>query len=567
VLATAAFGVGALAGAVRGPDERGVAERYVRAWERGDYAAMYRELSPAARRRVGRARFAELHRLALATATARSLAAGRAGKPHDGTVAVPMVVRTRIFGTVRAPLVLPVTGSGSEARVDWRRSLTFPGVPPGAELTREVTMPPRATLLARDGKILAQGAARTPSPALADVAADTVGQLGPAPAERQAELMALGVPPGQPVGVSGLERALDVALLGRPGGRLLGGTELLASSAPRQAPPVRTSIAPSVERAAIAGLAGRLGGIVALDPRTGELLGFAGIAFSGLQPPGSTFKILTLTGALEAGVAKPTDAYAVETAATLEGVQLENANGESCGGSLANAFAESCNSVFAPLGARLGAQRLVATAEHFGFNAPPGIPGAATSTIPAAGDIGDDLAVGSTAIGQGRVQATALQMASIAATIGLRGRRPRLRLTLDDPAAGDTGTGSPGRATSPAVARTVEKLMLGVVRHGTGTAAALPGVRVAGKTGTAELQTTRKCAQPTEPDAAGGPAACAPDQSTDDPTDTDAWFAAYAPAGDGRPRAAVGVLLVRSGAGGTTAAPVAREVLRAMLQR
>jgi cell division protein FtsI/penicillin-binding protein 2 len=161
-------------------------------------------------------------------------------------------------------------------------------------------------------------------------------------------------------------------------------------------------------------------------------------------------------------------------------------------------------------------------------------------------------------------------MAAVAATIGLRGRRPRLRLTLTQAATGaaaDSAAPSAGRATSPAVARTVEKLMLGVVRNGTGKAAALPGVRVAGKTGTAELQTTKKCAQPTDTDPPGGPAACAPDQSTNDPTDTDAWFSAYAPAGDGRPRAAVGVMLVRSGAGGDTAAPVAREVLRAMLQR
>jgi penicillin-binding protein A len=567
VLAAVAFAAGAMVGAGSGPDARTVAERYVRAWEHGDWTAMYRELSPAARHRVSLARFAELHRAALATATAQGLVAGRAERPRDGVVRVPIAVRTRIFGTVRAPLDLPLTGSGTAARVDWRRSLTFPGVPMGAQLTRQVALPPRATLLTRDGKVLAQGAARTASAPVADVAADTVGRLGPAPPERQAELTALGVPPGAPVGLSGLERALDVALIGRPGGRLLAGGKVLASSAPQQAAAVRTTIAPSVERAAIAGLAGRLGGVVALDPRNGELLGFAGIAFSGLQPPGSTFKIITLTSALEARLAKPSDSYPVQTAASLEGVQISNANGESCGGTLANAFAESCNSVFAPLGAQLGAARLVATAERFGFNAPPGIPGAATSTIPAADQIGDDLAVGSTAIGQGRLQATALQMAVAAAAIGLRGRRPRLRLTLAGAGPGDAPAPVPRRATSPAVARTVEKLMLGVVRHGTGTAAALPGVRVAGKTGTAELRTTQKCQPPTDTDQRGGAPACAPDQSTDDPTDTDAWFAAYAPAGDGHPRAAVGVLLVRAGAGGDTAAPVAREVLRAMLKR
>ena len=152
-----AFAGGVVVGARSGPDERTVAERYVHAWEAGDYAAMYRELSPAAQRRVSRDRFARLHRAALATATARSLAAGRAERPHDGVVRVPMVVRTRIFGTVRVALDLPLTGSGTSARVDWRRSLAFPGVPPGAELTRQVTLPPRATLLSRDGKVLAQG--------------------------------------------------------------------------------------------------------------------------------------------------------------------------------------------------------------------------------------------------------------------------------------------------------------------------------------------------------------------------------------------------------------------------
>src|SRR5581483_10797115 len=94
------------------------------------------------------------------------------------------------------------------------------------------------------------------------------------------------------------------------------------------------------------------------------------------------------------------------TYATLDGVTLNNANGENCGGSLETAFAVSCNSVFTPLGVKLGAPRLVATAERFGFNRDPGVPGAARSSLPAADAIQGELAVGSTAIGQGEVLAT-----------------------------------------------------------------------------------------------------------------------------------------------------------------
>ena len=178
------------------------------------------------------------------------------------------------------------------------------------------------------------------------------------------------------------------------------------------------------------------------------------------------------------------------------------------------------------------------------------------STIPPPSEIGDDLAVGSSAIGQGRVQATALQMAVVAAAIGRRGQRPEP--TLDFEAA--RSSAPTYRATSARIARTVERMMLAVVREGTGTSAAISGVKVAGKTGTAELRTTRRC----EPDPAD-PEAC-PEPAVDDPSDTDAWFAAYAPAGDGRPRVAVGVMLVGAGAGGDTAAPAAREVLAASLR-
>ena len=122
---------------------------------------------------------------------------------------------------------------------------------------------------------------------------------------------------------------------------------------------------------------------------------------------------------------KPSDSWPVQQAAVLEGVELENANGEFCGGSLRDSFAHSCNSVFAPIGAELGAEKLVAEAEKFGFNQKPSLAGAQMSTLPPASEIGDDLAVGSTAIGQGRVLATPLEFATVASTIAEHGMRPQ----------------------------------------------------------------------------------------------------------------------------------------------
>ena len=286
---------------------------------------------------------------------------------------------------------------------------------------------------------------------------------------------------------------------------------MLASASPRPGRSVRTTIDPKIQRAAVEALAGRYGGIAAVRPRTGEVLALSGVAFSAPQPPGSVFKIVTLAGALEAGTVKRSESFPVQTAATLEGVELQNANGEACGGSLIDSFAHSCNSVFAPIGAELGAKRLVAAAERFGFNKEPQLmaPRARRSRY---GEIGDDLAVGSTAIGQGKVLTTPLQMALIAAAIGEEGRlmEPTLRKG-----------GGPARARRPR-ARSPASSGAACVRWSrrTGVGAAVKGVPVAGKTGTAELRSTvSEDPVPAEP---GEPA------PAEDLTDTDAWFAACA---------------------------------------
>ena len=533
------------------PAAEASAERFVAAWQRGDYAAMHAELGEDAGKTRSLQAFIDDYRRAAATATATAFVPGKVGELEDGVVSVPMTVSTRVFGPIRATLRLPFAGEDDDAHIAWAQNLAFPGVERGQRLERSTQLPARADILFRDGTPLAAGEQRT-SP-VGPVASAIAGQLAEAPAARVDELRARGVPSDATVGTTGLERVFDDDLRGRPGGVLRAGSRVVATSTARAGKAVRTSIDPAVQRAAVEALGGQFGGVAVLRPKTGEILGLAGVAFSGLQPPGSTFKMVTLSGALEARIAGPNSSYPVQTGATIEGVEIENANGESCGGTLRLSFAHSCNSVFAPLGARLGPERLVATAEKFGFNKDVGIPGAATSTIPAAGEIGDALAVGSSAIGQGRVQASALQMAWVAATIGEDGLRTRLTLRAAQPAPKRT------RVLRPGTARIVREYMEAVVNVGTGAAAAISGVRVAGKTGTAELKDTSK------PDCNPTPEAPCPPAEPNDPTDTDAWFAAFAPAQD--PRIAVGVLLIQNGAGGDTAAPVARQVLAAGLQR
>jgi penicillin-binding protein A len=550
MLAALAGIAGVVAGARHQPSERRLAARYAAAWERGDYEAMHGLLSAGAARRVGVAR---LRRAYAAAARTLTLTRVRAGSPTGGgdlPVRLPVRLDTRLFGTLSGTLAVPIGArADGEPGVDWRPALVFPGLRRSERLSRTFVAPARGTLQARDGTAIARGPARISD--LGPAAADVAGTVGPAPPERRGELAARGFPAGATVGLNGLERLFDARLAGTPGGTLLAGHRVLARRAPGSGAAVRTTIDPDVQRTAVAALAGRYGGIAVLRPRDGEVLGVAGIAFSAPQPPGSTFKIVTMAGVLEAGLVRPGHEFPVQTAATLEGVQLENANGEACGGALREAFAESCNSVFAPLGARLGARRLVATAERFGFNAPAPFPIAAPSTLPRAEAIGDDLAVGSTAIGQGKVLATPLQMAAVAGAIGERGRLPRPTLRK--------GAGArPTRAASPRVARRIARAMEAVVAGGTGEAAAVPGIRVAGKTGTAELRSTVA----PEPDP-GVPAQGTP--LPEDVTDTDAWFTAFAPVR--APQVAVCVLLVGQGAGGATAAPTARPVIEAALAR
>jgi penicillin-binding protein A len=555
LVALIAFVVGVSKG-TSGSPEKEAAETFAKAWEAKNFKAMYAELNEASRARVSREEFEAAYRDAQEVATARTVDVGSAGDAEDGSadkvVPVEVTVATVAFGAVEDEVEIPYADGG----IEWSPNLAFPGLDKGEELAADVELAERAPILARDGTALAEGPAEEREHPIGSAAIDVTGEVGEAPEEDLAKLSRHGFPPETPVGISGLERAFNTRLAGKPGGSLLAVAEdgsdvrTLAKSKPQPGAPVKTTIDPDLQEAAVSALAGRSGGVAVLDTRKGDVRALAGLAFSAPQPPGSTFKVVTTTAALEAGEVSLDDEFEISDGVNVGGRFLNNANGEFCGGTFRESFAESCNAVFAPLGPAVGNDKLVETAEAFGFNSPPTLYSPQTiaevdpeeSTIPT--EIGEEIDLGVSAIGQGEVLATPLEMASVSQTVANDGVRLPNSIVANKKLRPDA---EPVRVMSEKTAEELTELMIGVVVEGTGTAGAIPDAQVAGKTGTAELGP-----KPGEEDS-------------DNPVQIkDAWFTAFAPAE--KPRLAVGVLLIEAEAsGGEVAAPIAAEVLSAGL--
>jgi penicillin-binding protein A len=336
---------------------------------------------------------------------------------------------------------------------------------------------------------------------------------------------------------------------------------------------------PAVQAAAMAGLEGLTGAVVALDPSTGAVLGLASTpsfdpgllsshdpdairdyaaeldaaepdprsnqATREIYPPGSVFKVIVSAAALQEGYTPETVIPAPDLLTLPNSTRtLENFGGSSCSSSgeqpLIDALTISCNTAFAQLGIELGEDKIRDTAEAFGIDderldIPLPVVG---STI---GEIEDDAALGQTSIGQRDVRVTTLQAAMIAAAVANDGslmtpylvdqvRAPDLSV-IDE-----TTPDELSRAVSEEVAGQLTEMMLSVVENGSGRSAQIDGVDVAGKTGTAET----------------------PDQPDHN------WFIGFAPAED--PTIAVAVFVKNGGGtGGDVSAPIARDVIQAYL--
>jgi peptidoglycan glycosyltransferase len=351
-----------------------------------------------------------------------------------------------------------------------------------------------------------------------------------------------------------------------------------------------TTIDPKLQRAAARALRGVQGGLVAMDPNTGEILAMYSTptfdpnplashdskevrkawkeltedksrpllarANQELFPPGSTFKVVTAAAALEGGT-QPTSTFPNPHELDLPQTNnvLKNFGDSHCLGgaseiTLAQAFQISCNVVFGEVGLRIGAKRLVGQTQRFGFDQQIDfdIP-FSEGQIPSADQFEQDLpGVAYSAIGQQSVAANPLAMALVTSAIANRGveMQPRLVREIRDTGGRlvkSFGPNELGRAISSGTARQLTDMMISVVEAGTGTAGQIPGVKVAGKTGTAQHP--------------GG--------------DPHAWFLSFAPADD--PQIVVAVVVLNGGSlgseatGGQVAAPIAKAVLEAALGR
>jgi peptidoglycan glycosyltransferase len=445
---------------------------------------------------------------------------------------------------------LPVLFQGGRWNVGWSKNVLWPGVTAAVGWKVAYRWPRRAAILDRHGRGLAVGSGssrRYPFHASAGTTLGYMGSLGP----KDLQGAASGHTAGDLVGASGLEQGLESTLAGAPDSKLqIVGRHgrVLRTVGGKKGHPghsVKTTLDMKVQAAAEAGYGAATGGAVVIDPRTGDVLaavssspfdpnnyvGAAGVqpfnrALSGLYPPGSSMKVVTASAALDKGTVTPT----TQLSGPKDFRGVRNFESESFKSlSFAQATEFSVNTAFAQVALKLGARRLHHYADLFGFNRAPGLPvGAATSSFPRPQDE-SDLMWG--AVGQAQDLASPLEMASVAATIANHGKRMEPRITL--------GTPSQGRqVVSRKTASEMTQLMELVVRGGTGTAANIPGVTVAGKTGTAEVDVNGVIKD-------------------------HAWFVCFAPAQD--PKVAVSVVVEYGGVGGKVAAPLARNILERVL--
>jgi peptidoglycan glycosyltransferase len=268
--------------------------------------------------------------------------------------------------------------------------------------------------------------------------------------------------------------------------------------------------------------------------------------------PGSTFKVITASAVYDHRPDLAAKVYPSLPGLVLpqtSGQVLGNFGGEICGGALPDLFRVSCNSGFGAVGLDLGPADLSAEANSYGFDHTPplDLPGTAQSFFPAAGSFAHDLpGLAKSAIGQQSVQATPLEMALVAAAVANGGiiMKPHILAQVTDSQGQVTRKYQPSQwmtAMSAQTATQMTQLMLSVVQAGTGVAAQIPGVEVAGKTGTAQTGNNT----------------------------IHAWFTSFAPAS--APKIAVAVLvenqpLGNDAQGGIIAAPIAKAVLSAALQ-
>lgn len=372
---------------------------------------------------------------------------------------------------------------------------------------------------------------------------------------------------------AGLEDSLAPDLRGLPTGlssifgQFGGGTQV--------GDDVYTTLDPKAQRVARAALAGRVGSVVALDPRTGGIkvmysnptyndndphaagpgISTFNRATQASYPPGSTFKVVTDTAALTTGKFTPNSVLNGDSPKLISGVPLNNDNDQSWGDiTLTTALTYSVNTVWAQVALALGRVTMTNYMRRFGFYSKPPIdyPADELSISRPFGPNGAPYApaspnedIGRIGIGEGGLLVTPLQMAMVAAAIANGGRlmTPHFALRVVDPTGVTVKTFSPTlykRVTSPRIAAEITQMMRRVVEEGTGTPAQLGGISVAGKTGTASI----------------GPAGSGL---------TEPWFIGFAPINNPKVAVAVTIERTQNGYGGTVAAPIAKDVIQTLL--